>query len=95
MGGDGIMIYHQMRVQADQRRHELAAEAERNHHTALAAEVPAWSERLMEPIGRWLISTGKRIEGFCVAQRERRRAGRPGFSAPVTFLPPPAAEPAP
>jgi hypothetical protein len=67
------MMYHQMRAQADQRRHHLAAEAERDHQVELAAEVPGWTERLMEPIGRWLISTGKRIEAFCIAQRERRR----------------------
>lgn len=66
------MMYHQMRVQADQRRHDLAAEC--HHQVELTAEVPAWTERLMEPLGRWLISTGKRIEGFCMAQRERRRA---------------------
>lgn len=67
------MMYHQMRVQADQRRHDLAAAAEHHHQVELAAEVPAWTERVMEPIGRWLISTGKRIEAFCMAQRERRR----------------------
>jgi hypothetical protein len=67
------MIYHQMRAQADQHRHHLAAEAERDHQSDLAAAVPAWSERLTEPIGRWLIRAGKRIEGFWIAQRQRHR----------------------
>lgn len=67
------MIYHHMRVQADQRRQELASESERDHQAErVLEERSTWIERIAEPFGGWLVRIGERIESHYTVQHQRR-----------------------
>lgn len=66
--------YYQMRLETDQHRHELASGAERDHQAEwVLDERTAWTERIIEPIGRWLINIGNRIEAHYIAAHQRRQ----------------------